>query len=109
LSARGASEKACSERESLVEGTDYILEECSVLTEDGFKAMMDATPQAVNMPVAGVPFKPRNAYKALVKMGVALLSDDELDNYRKPRAWLLEARPRYAGVYMCCSKIRTLA
>ncbi len=37
-------------------------------------------------PVAGVPFMPRNAYKALVKMAIALLPDEELDNYGKLRA-----------------------
>jgi|GEM_PF-716296 len=41
-------------------------------------------------PVASVPFKPRHAYKALVKMAIALLPEDELDNYKKIRAWILD-------------------
>jgi hypothetical protein len=45
----------------------------------------------LNMPVAGVPFKPRRAYKALVKMGIALLPDEELAHYSRLRAWLLDA------------------
>lgn len=45
----------------------------------------------MNMPVADVPFKPRRAYKALVKMGVALLPDEELSHYTKLCAWLLDA------------------
>jgi hypothetical protein len=44
----------------------------------------------MTMPVANVPFKPRRAYKALVKMGVALLPDEELNHYTKLRAWLLD-------------------
>jgi hypothetical protein len=41
-------------------------------------------------PIAGTPFRPRHAYKALMKMGVALLPDEELAHYRKLRAWLLD-------------------
>jgi hypothetical protein len=41
-------------------------------------------------PIAPVPFKPRFAYKALAKMGVALLPPEELVNYRKLIAWLLD-------------------
>jgi hypothetical protein len=44
----------------------------------------------MNVPVADVIFRPRRAYKALVKMGIALLPDDELKNYTKLRAWLLD-------------------
>jgi len=39
-------------------------------------------------PIAAVPFKPRHAYKALAKMGVALLPDDELPHYTKLIEWL---------------------
>jgi hypothetical protein len=39
-------------------------------------------------PIAAVPFKPRFAYKALVKMAVALLPEEELVNYQKLIAWL---------------------
>lgn len=45
----------------------------------------------LNMPIAGVPYRPRWAYKALAKMGIALLPDEELDHYTKLRAWLLDA------------------
>lgn len=48
----------------------------------------------MSMPVAGVPFRPRRAYKALVKMGMSLLPEEELDNYSKLRAWLLDADDR---------------
>jgi hypothetical protein len=44
------------------------------------------------IPVAGVPFRPRHAYKALSKMGFALLPDDEFDSYQQLRAWLLDMR-----------------
>lgn len=40
-------------------------------------------------PIAAVPFKPRFAYKALCKMAVALLPENELANYNKLIAWLL--------------------
>lgn len=53
------------------------------MTADGLLRM--------NMPVAGVPFRPRRAYKAVVKMGIALLPEEELDHYTKLRAWLLDA------------------
>lgn len=49
-------------------------------------------------PVAGVPFKPRHAYKALVKMAIALLPEDELENYKKLRAWILDPNDNN-----CCS------
>ena len=41
------------------------------------------------LPIAGVPFRPRHAYKALSKMGFALLPDTELCNYQRLRSWLL--------------------
>jgi hypothetical protein len=44
----------------------------------------------LNMPVADDLFKPRYAYKALVKMAVALLPETELANYSRVRAWLLD-------------------
>lgn len=40
--------------------------------------------------IASVPFRPRHAYKALAKMAFALLPDEELCNYRKLQAWLLD-------------------
>ena len=42
----------------------------------------------LKLPVDDVPFKPRYAYKALAKMGFALLPDEELPNYEKLRLWL---------------------
>jgi hypothetical protein len=42
------------------------------------------------MPVADDPFRPRYAYKALVKMAVALLPNIELAHYSRVRAWLLD-------------------
>jgi hypothetical protein len=44
----------------------------------------------LSMPIADDPFKPRHAYKALVKMAIAMLPDNELDNYKKLCAWLLD-------------------
>jgi len=41
------------------------------------------------MPIAGVPFKPRHAYKALCKMAMAMLPEPELGRYQKLRDWLL--------------------
>lgn len=40
------------------------------------------------VPVAKARFIPRHAYKALSKMGVAILPEDELDKYCKLLAWL---------------------
>jgi hypothetical protein len=42
------------------------------------------------MPVAGVPFAPRLAYKALLKMAVLLLPDAELDQFATARQSLLD-------------------
>ncbi len=42
----------------------------------------------LSMPIAGVPFKPRHAYKALMKMGTALLPSEELANFTRMRQWL---------------------
>jgi hypothetical protein len=57
--------------------------------KDAFAA--DATGRNVRLttPIAPVPFKPRYAYKALAKMGVALLPQEEIKNYQKLIAWLL--------------------
>lgn len=41
-------------------------------------------------PIPPVQFKPRHAYKALVKMAVALMPADELANYNQLRSWLLD-------------------
>jgi hypothetical protein len=42
----------------------------------------------LRFPVPGVPFRPRLAYKALVKMGYALLPEEELLHFTKLRDWL---------------------
>lgn len=44
------------------------------------------------MPIAGVPFRPRYAYKALCKMGGALLPEAELGHYEKLRVWLCDLK-----------------
>jgi len=41
--------------------------------------------------VADDPFRPRYAYKALVKMAIALLPDAEIANYGRLRTWLLDS------------------
>ena len=45
----------------------------------------------LNFPVADDPFRPRYAYKALVKMAIALLPDAEIANYGRLRTWLLDS------------------
>jgi len=40
------------------------------------------------MPIAGVPFTPRLAYKALVKMGLAILPIDELQQFQQLLGWI---------------------
>lgn len=42
----------------------------------------------LDMPIAGVPFTPRLAYKALVKMGLAILPIEELDNFQNLLDWV---------------------
>lgn len=48
----------------------------------------------LRVPIAGTPFRPRHAYKALTKMGIALLPDEDIAQYRKSRAWLLDRTER---------------
>lgn len=42
----------------------------------------------LDMPIAGVPFVPRLAYKALVKMGLAILPVEELQNFHRLLDWV---------------------
>lgn len=42
----------------------------------------------MNVPVEGFKFRPRHAYKALSKIGLALMPDDLLPQYSKLRDWL---------------------
>src|SRR5690606_5433846 len=48
----------------------------------------------MKLPIAETAFRPRLAYKAIAKMGLALLPDEELDNYQRLRAWVLAAAER---------------
>lgn len=57
--------------------------------KDVFAADASGQKTWLTIPIAPVPFKPRYAYKALVKMGVALLPQEEIKNYQKLIAWLL--------------------
>ncbi len=45
----------------------------------------------LKIPLAPVPFKPLRAYKAVAKMGFALLPDSDLKHYETERAWLVGA------------------
>lgn len=45
-------------------------------------------------PLPPAPFRPRHAFKALCKMGMALLPPEELPRYAKLRQWLLDASDR---------------
>lgn len=42
----------------------------------------------LKMPIAGVPFRPRHAYKALCKIAYAILPEAEILNYERLRLWL---------------------
>lgn len=46
----------------------------------------------LEVPVAGVPFRPRLAYKALCKMALAILPDEELCHYSKLRRWIRDTK-----------------
>lgn len=43
---------------------------------------------AIESPIAPVRFRPRYAYKSLVKMAIAIMPPEELQNFQKLRAWL---------------------
>jgi hypothetical protein len=51
-------------------------------------------------PIANIPFRPRYAYKAIAKMGVAMLPAEELTNFRKLRAWLLDVNDKLNFPYL---------
>lgn len=59
---------------------------------DNMQISIDPQARVISLPIPipHDPFVPRFAYKALVKMGLALLPDDELPNYGLLRAWLLD-------------------
>jgi hypothetical protein len=42
----------------------------------------------LNFPLPAIPYKPRHAYKAVVKMAIALLPESELSHFGKLREWL---------------------
>lgn len=42
----------------------------------------------LKMPIAGVPFRPRHAYKALCKIAYAMLPEAEIGHYERLRLWL---------------------
>jgi hypothetical protein len=46
----------------------------------------------LRLAIADVRFRPRHAYKALSKMGFALLPEGELPNYQKLKTWLLDTK-----------------
>jgi hypothetical protein len=78
-----ARRKGVDNRPSLFFGSvDAGIPEQMAITPDGAMHL--------KLAVAEVPFRPRYAYKALVKMAIALLPDAELSNYSRLRAWLLD-------------------
>ena len=44
----------------------------------------------MTVPLPTSPFRPRHAYKALCKMGIAILPESELKNFKKLIRWLQE-------------------
>jgi hypothetical protein len=44
------------------------------------------------LPIAGVPFSPRLAYKALAKIGLGLMPEDELPKFKQLLGWLQRGR-----------------
>jgi hypothetical protein len=51
----------------------------------------------LRIPIAGVPFSPRRAYKALCKMAYALLPDEELGKHELLRTQLLDPQEEGSG------------
>ena len=75
------------------QGQDRSKIEVRVRTDDPAAHAVAIDPASgrlrMEMPIAGVPFKPRHAYKALCKMAIAMLPESELGRYQKLRDWLL--------------------
>ncbi|MBW8728990.1 MAG: hypothetical protein JF625_28060 [Inquilinus limosus] len=46
----------------------------------------------LNMPIAGIPFRPRHAFKALCKMAIALLPEADLAQFASLRSWILDPK-----------------
>lgn len=80
---------------SVIDGQRSLAVICNDLGLDGIEPQW--TPGGLfrmKLPVAATPFRPRFAYKAIVKMGLSLLPDEELANYQRLRAWILDAGER---------------
>lgn len=69
-----------------------------------FREIINVDPESnvllLKAPLPPVRFRPRFAYKALAKMGVALLPDSELGHYRKLRKWLLDKEDVESFTYL---------
>jgi len=63
---------------------NVIPQNCAKITPDGRHLR-------IQIPIEGIKFRPRHAYKALCKIGLALLPMDLLPNYSKLLAWLQSA------------------
>jgi hypothetical protein len=63
----------------------------------------------IRLPVAPTQFRPRHAYKALAKIGIALLPSTELDQFSDLTAWVLDAKEEaplhYLGVGLCLGSL----
>lgn len=60
--------------------------------------LVDTEPQFISpnifrmrVPIAPTPFRPCSAYRALVKMGLALIPVEELPRFSRLRSWLLDS------------------
>ncbi|MBG6077991.1 hypothetical protein [Polaromonas sp. CG_9.11] len=63
----------------------------NVVTHNHAKITPDGRRVRIQIPVEGIKFRPRHAYKALCKIGLALMPMDLVPNYSKLLAWLQSA------------------
>ena len=82
-------------KHSMVSGGRQLSIICKDLGLDGIEPQV--TPHGtlrMKLPIAATPFKPRDAYKALTKMGLALLPNEEIQHFECLRGWISDADDR---------------
>jgi len=62
--------------------------------QDAVRIIPSTGEMVFRMPIPGVPFRPRHAYKALCRMALAMLPDDYRPKYETMRKWLLDVKER---------------
>lgn len=63
-----------------------------IAPENAFRLKPSTDEMILRIPIAGVPFRPRHAYKALCRMALAIMPEEYLPKYETMRKWLLDRK-----------------